>query len=262
MAFYAGASMPMSTWERLQTLARRLRDEPLWLTTSWGSTETAPASTFANWLLDRPGVIGLPLPGVELKFVPNAGKLEMRVRGEHVFPGYRGNEQATREAFDEEGYFRIGDAGLLREERDPLQGVVFDGRVAEDFKLTSGTWVSVGTLRVKVVSALAPFAQDVVLTGHDRSEIGVLVFLTEAARALAPEEVIRHVRRGLCAMKEEGRGSSQTPTRALLLKDSPSAAAGEITDKGYVNQRLVLTRRAAEVDALYATPDDPRVIRS
>ncbi len=261
MLFYAGAGMPMSTWQRLQAVAEKVRSEPLWMTTSWGSTETAPAVTFASWKLDRPGVIGLPLPGVKLKFVPNGGKLEMRVRGDNVFPGYRFNERATQAAFDEEGYYCIGDAGLLLDEADPLQGVVFNGRVAEDFKLTSGTWVSVGTLRIKVVSALAPYAQDVVITGHDRSEIGALIFLTEAGRAVQHDQMAGHVREGLRAMKDEGAGSSQTPTRALLLPDGPSAAAGEITDKGYVNQRLVLSRRAAEVEALYATPADPRVIR-
>jgi feruloyl-CoA synthase len=261
MVFYAGAGMPVSTWNRLEAVAAKVRDEPIWLTTSWGSTETAPAITFAHWRLDRPGVIGLPMPGAEVKFVPNGGKLEMRVRGDNIFPGYRDNEAATRDAFDEEGYYRIGDAGHLLDEADPTQGIVFNGRVAEDFKLTSGTWVSVGTLRVKVVSALAPYAQDVVITGHDRSEIGALVFLTEAGRALPPEEIARVVRDGLRALKEEGAGSSQTPTRALLLPDAPSAAAGEITDKGYVNQRQVLTRRAADVEALYATPADVRVIR-
>ncbi|HSQ73597.1 MAG TPA: feruloyl-CoA synthase [Rubrivivax sp.] len=264
MLFYAGAGMPVSTWQRLQSVAARVRAGsdagPLWMTTSWGSTETAPAVTFAHWQLDRPGVIGLPMPGVSLKFVPNAGKLEMRVRGDNVFPGYRGNEEATRAAFDEEGYYCIGDAGRLLDADDPLQGVVFDGRVAEDFKLTSGTWVSVGTLRIKLVSALAPYAQDVVITGHDRSEIGALIFLTEAGRAVPADEMAGYVREGLLALKEEGAGSSQTPTRALLLPDAPSAAAGEITDKGYVNQRLVLTRRAAEVAALYASPADARVI--
>jgi feruloyl-CoA synthase len=261
MVFYAGAGMPVSTWKRLEAVAAKVHDEPIWLTTSWGSTETAPAITFAHWRLDRPGVIGLPMPGAEVKFVPNGGKLEMRVRGDNIFPGYRNNEAATRDAFDEEGYYRIGDAGHLLDEADPTQGVVFNGRVAEDFKLTSGTWVSVGTLRVKVVSAMAPYAQDVVITGHERSEVGALVFLTEAARALPHAEIAAFVRNGLRALKEEGAGSSQTPTRALLLPDAPNAAAGEITDKGYVNQRQVLTRRAAEVEALYATPADARVIR-
>ena len=261
MAFYAGAGMPLATWQRLQAVAAKVRDEPLWLTTSWGSTETAPAITFVSWQLDKPGVIGIPLPGAQLKFVPNSGKLEMRVKGDHIFPGYRGNPDATREAFDEDGYYRIGDAGFLADENDPAQGVVFNGRVAEDFKLTSGTWVSVGTLRLKVVSALAPYVQDVVVTGHDRSEIGVLVFLTEAGRALPREQITAHVQAGLRALKEEGAGSSQTPARALLLADGPGMAAGEITDKGYVNQRLVLARRSADVEALYAVPTDPRVIR-
>jgi feruloyl-CoA synthase len=260
MVFYAGAGMPVSTWRRLEAVAAKVRSEPVWFTTSWGSTETAPANTFPNWRLDRPGVIGLPMPGVTLKFVPSAGKLEMRVRGAHVFPGYRGNEQATRDAFDDEGYYRIGDAGHLLDASDPLQGVVFDGRVAEDFKLTSGTWVSVGMLRVKVVSALAPYAQDVVVTGHERSEIGLLVFLTDAGRALPAPQIAACVRDALRSLRQEGGGSSQTPTRALLFPDAPNSAAGEITDKGYVNQRLVLTRRVADVHALYATPQDARVI--
>ena len=254
MAFYAGAGMPVTTWQRLQAAASKVRDEPLWLTTSWGSTETAPAVTFVTWRLNTPGVIGLPLAGVSLKFIPNGDKLEMRVRGDHIFPGYRNNEAATRAAFDEEGYYCIGDAGYLQDDADPLQGVVFNGRVAEDFKLTSGTWVSVGTLRLKVVAALTPYAQDVVVTGHDGSEIGVLVFLTEAGRALPTEQMRAHVQQGLRAMKADGGGSSQTPTRALLLADAPSLAAGEVTDKGYVNQRLVLARRAADVAALHAAP--------
>ena len=261
MVFYAGAGMPVSTWRRLEAAAARVRDEPIWLTTSWGATETAPAITFAHWQLDRPGVIGLPMPGIRLKFVPNAGKLEMRVRGDSVFPGYRGNEAATREAFDDDGYYRIGDAGFLLDAADPLQGVVFDGRVAEDFKLGSGTWVSVGTLRVRIVSALAPWAQDVVITGHDRDQIGLLVFLTEAARALPEAEIAGHVRAALQALQAEGAGSSQTPGRALLLPDAPNAAAGEITDKGYVNQRQVLARRAADVQTLHAAPTDARVIQ-
>ncbi|HLL18718.1 MAG TPA: AMP-binding protein, partial [Rubrivivax sp.] len=264
MLFYAGAGMPPSTWQRLEAVAARVREDALWMTTSWGSTETAPAVTFASWRLDRPGVIGLPLPGVSLKFVPvdkdPAGKLEMRVKGDNIFPGYRGDDAATRAAFDEEGYYRIGDAGRLRDPTDPLQGVVFDGRVAEDFKLGSGTWVSVGTLRMKVVSALAPHAQDVVITGHDRGDIGLLVFLTEAARKLSPEVMVQHVRSALQALQAEASGSSQTPVRALLLPDAPNAAAGEITDKGYINQRLVLARRAADVELLYSDVPDDRVI--
>ena len=261
MVFYAGAGMPVATWRRLEAVAARVRSEPVWFTTSWGSTETSPAITFAHWKLDGPGVIGNPMPGAEIKFVPNGGKLELRVRGPNIFPGYRGNESATRAAFDDEGYYCIGDAGYLQDPADPASGIVFNGRVAEDFKLTSGTWVSVGTLRLKVVTALAPHAMDVVVTGHDRNEIGVLVFLTEAARALPADEVAAHIRQALQRLKAEPGGSSQAPTRALVLPDAPSMAAGEITDKGYLNQRLTLQRRAADVEALYAAPADARVIR-
>jgi feruloyl-CoA synthase len=261
MVFYAGAGMPVSTWQRLKAVAQKVRAEPLWMTTSWGSTETAPANTFVHWHIEEPGVIGLPMPGVSLKFVPNGGKLEMRVKGDHIFPGYRNNPEATQAAFDEDGYYCIGDAGYLQSEDNPLQGVVFNGRVAEDFKLTSGTWVSVGTLRVRVVSALAPYAQDVVITGHDRSEIGALVFLSEAGRALPTAELNQKMAQALQHMKAEGGGSSQTPTRLLALADGPNAAEGEITDKGYVNQRMVLARRAADVQALYATPTDARVVK-
>jgi feruloyl-CoA synthase len=261
MVFYSGAGMPQTTWRRLEAVAAAVREEPVWFTTSWGATETAPAITFANWRLDRPGVIGNPMPGAEVKFLPNGGKQEMRIRGPHVFPGYRGNPEATAAAFDEEGFYCIGDAGYPQDATDPASGIVFNGRVAEDFKLTSGTWVSVGTLRLKVVAALAPLAQDVVITGHDRHEIGALVFLNEGARSLPVEELRQRVQSGLRALQAEGGGSSQVPACALVLPDAPSMAAGEITDKGYLNQRLTLQRRAAEVQALYATPTDPRVIR-
>jgi feruloyl-CoA synthase len=250
--FYAGAALPQSTWDRLQALAMHTRGEPVWLTTSWGSTETSPAVTSAHWRLDRAGNIGLPLPGLELKFVPNGEKLELRVRGVSVFPGYRDAPQLTAQAFDAEGYYRIGDAGLLADPHRPELGVVFNGRVAEDFKLTTGTWVSVGTLRVRLVSALAPLAQDVVITGHDRDEVGALIFPTPQALALPADELQTHVAAALHALRAEGGGSSQVPARALVLNEPPSADAGEITDKAYVNQSAVLKRRAAEVAALYA----------
>lgn len=260
MVFYAGAGMPVATWQRLEAVAARVRTEPVWFTTSWGSTETSPAITAAHWQLDRPGVIGLPMPGVDLKFVPNAGKLEMRIRGPHIFPGYRGNDTATREAFDEAGYYRIGDAGYLLDETDPTSGVVFNGRVAEDFKLTTGTWVSVGTLRLALVTALAPLVQDAVITGHDRTEVGALLFLSEAARAEPLGAVKAQLKEKLAAHAAQAGGSSQSPRRLLLLTDAPSMAAGEITDKGYINQRMVLQRRSADVEALYAAESNPRVV--
>ena len=261
MVFYAGAALPQATWERLEAVARRVRPEdPVWFTTSWGSTETSPAITSAHFRLDRAGVIGLPLPGLELKFVPNAQKLELRVRGVTIFPGYRNAPHLTAQAFDDEGYYRIGDAGYLADEARPEAGVVFNGRVAEDFKLTTGTWVSVGTLRIRVVSALAPLAQDVVITGHDRAQACALIFLSPQAKELPPDELRRRIAQALGALQAEGGGSSQAVARALVLAEPPSADAGEITDKGYVNQRAVLQRRATEVEALYAEPGDERVI--
>ena len=258
--FYAGAALPQSLWQRLETVARAVRERPLWFTSAWGATETSPAATEVHWRLERAGCIGLPLPGVELKFVPNGSKLEMRVRGPNVFPGYRNAPELNAQAFDEEGYYLIGDAGKLVDPQDPSQGVAFDGRVAEDFKLTTGTWVNVGTLRLKIVSAMAPHVADVVITGHDREEIGLLVFPTPQAKALAPGQLQEHVRDALRAIAAERAGSSQTPTRAILQDEPPSADAGEITDKGYVNQRAVLARRGGDVQALYAE-DDARVIR-
>jgi len=260
MAFYAGAALPQACWERLEHIARQVRDEPVWFTTSWGSTETAPAVTSAHFKLDRAGCLGLPLPGVELKFVPNGAKLELRVKGVSVFPGYRGAPALTEQAFDEDGFYRIGDAGYLLDAERPEQGIAFNGRVSEDFKLTTGTWVSVGTLRLKLVSALTPIAMDAVITGHDRDEIGALVFVNPAVAASMPAAALREqVQAALTALRAEGGGSSQVPARVLLLADAPDAQAGEITDKGYLNQGCVLARRAADVAALYAGTD-PRVV--
>lgn len=249
--FYAGAALPQSLWARLEAVVAKVRNRPLWFTSSWGATETAPAVTSVHWRIDRAGCIGLPLPGIELKLLPNGGKLEIRVRGPSVFSEYRHAPEVTAKAFDEDGYYCIGDAAKLLDDTRPERGIVFDGRVAEDFKLLSGTWVSVGTLRVRAVTALAPHAADVVITGHEREEIGLLVFPTPQAKALPRAELEAHIRAGLRAMKAEGGGSSQTPTCALILDEPPSVDAGEITDKGYLNQRAVLARRAQAVVELH-----------
>ncbi|MDP9900791.1 feruloyl-CoA synthase [Variovorax ginsengisoli] len=261
LVFYAAAALPSATWERLQRLATQVRSEPLWLTTSWGSTETSPLVTSAHFGLDGPGCIGVPVPGLELKLVKVGEKQEMRVRGVSVFPGYRNAPALTEAAFDEEGFYKIGDAGYLVDPDDPARGVVFDGRVAEDFKLTTGTWVSVGPLRLAVVSALSPFAQDVVITGHDRNEIGLLIFPSAAAVKAPPDVVGEKIRQALGVFQQRGAGSSQAPRRAMLLMEPPNADAGEITDKGYLNQRAVLARRADLVSCLYADDDDALVIR-
>jgi feruloyl-CoA synthase len=262
MVFYAGAALPAATWSRLVAVAAPVRDEPLWLTTSWGATETAPAVTSAHWHLDGAGCIGNPLPGLDLKLVPNGQKRELRVRGVSVFDGYRDAPDLTAAAFDEEGFYMIGDAGYLVDEARPELGVIFDGRVAEDFKLTTGTWVSVGTLRLKLVSAFSPYAQDVVVTGHGRHEIGALIFPSPACAQLSAEALAAKIGAALSALLAEGGGSSQTPVRALILTEAPNADAGEITDKGYVNQRAVLTRRGSEVELLHSEPAHARVIRA
>ena len=252
--FYAGAALPQSLWERLEKVAATVRERPVWFTSAWGSTETSPSITAVHWRIERAGCLGLPLPGAVIKLVPNGAKLELRVKGPNVFTRYRNAPEQTAHAFDSEGFYCIGDAGRLIDQNDPTQGIAFDGRVAEDFKLTTGTWVSVGTLRLRAVTALAPHVADVVVTGHDRAELGLLVFPTPQAKALGRETLQDHVLQGLRALHVGGGGSSQMPTRAMLMDEPPSADAGEITDKGYINQRAVLVCRAQHVEALYGTP--------
>jgi len=238
------------------------------MVSAWGSTETAPLATDCHFQAQRAGNIGVPIPGTELKLVPSGDKLEVRVRGPNVTPGYWKAPEQTAAAFDADGFYCIGDAVKLADPERPECGLFFDGRVAEDFKLTSGTWVSVGTLRLAGIAALAPLAQDIVVTGHGGDEVRFLVFPNVAAcRALSglPERadldaVLNHpqvrdaIAQGLARLKARSSGSSGHATRALLLAEPPSVDHGEITDKGYINQRAVLSRRAAEVAAL----DDDR----
>jgi feruloyl-CoA synthase len=259
MLFYAGAALPQNLWERLEALALAEKQGELAMLSSWGSTETAPSAAAVHYPIERAGVIGLPNPGCELKLLPAAGKLEVRVKGPHVTPGYFRRPDLTAEAFDEEGYYRIGDAMRFADPAKPELGLVFDGRVAEDFKLGTGTWVHVGALRVKLIAAGDPLIQDAVITGHDRNEVGALVFLSAAAKDLAAGEVRARIGAALAALAAEG-GSSTHPVRALILDEPPSIDAGEITDKGYINQRAVLERRAALVEELHAAAASPMVI--
>jgi feruloyl-CoA synthase len=263
--FYAGAALPQNLWERLERRADQF-GKRVAMVSSWGSTETAPMVTSVHFPIDRAGVIGIPAPGCELLMLPNGGKLEMRVRGPNVTPGYFKRPDLSAAAFDADGFYKIGDAGRLADPANPAAGVVFDGRIAEDFKLASGIWVHVGMLRVRAIAALAPVAQDVVIAGHERDEIGFLVFANPAGCAsLCPDlpkdaplatlvsdaRVRACIAAGLRALKAEGGGSSTFATRALLLPDAPSIDANEITDKGYINQRAVLARRADAVAQLH-----------
>jgi len=272
--FYAGAALPQSIWEELERLAVMELGHPVTMLSSWGSTETAPACTDCHFQAVRSGVIGVPVPGTTLKLLPVADKLEVRVKGPNLFPGYWKQPDTTAAAFDEEGFYIIGDAVEFVDPAKPELGLLFDGRVAEDFKLLSGTWVHVGSLRVAGISALSPVAQDIVVTGHDRDEIGFLVFPNVAeCRRIANlgddvpiDQVLGHpvvkerVREGLVRMKREGGGSSTYPTRVLLLAEPPSSEAGEMTEKGYINQRAVRTRRADLVLQLYSDVPDAAVI--
>jgi feruloyl-CoA synthase len=254
MVFYAGAALPQNLWERLEKLAIAEKGGALAMISSWGSTETAPSAAAVHYPIERAGVIGLPNPGCELKLVPAAGKLEVRVKGPNVTPGYYRRDDLTKAAFDEEGYYCIGDAMRFADPAAPEKGLVFDGRVAEDFKLTTGTWVHVGAVRVKLIAAGNPVIQDAVITGHDRNEIGALVFLSPASKDI---DVRARLAQALKDLSKEG-GSSTHPTRLLVMTEPPQIDGNEITDKGYMNQRAVLERRAALVEKLYS--NSPEVI--
>jgi len=256
MVFYAGAALPQNLWERLEKLAIAEKGGALSMISSWGSTETAPSAAAVHYPIERAGVIGLPNPGCELKLVPAAGKLEVRVKGPNVTPGYYRRDDLTKAAFDAEGYYCIGDAMKFADPAAPEKGLVFDGRVAEDFKLSTGTWVHVGAIRVKLIAAGNPLIQDAVITGHDRNEIGAFVFLNPgAAKDLSNEKIKEKLSETLKILAKEG-GSSTHPTRLLVMTEPPQIDGNEITDKGYLNQRAVLERRAALVERLYSNARD------
>lgn len=275
MIFYAGAGMPQSTWDRLEAAAIRARGKRVPILTSLGSTETAPPAVMAHWTSDVTGTVGLPLPGVTAKIVPAGDKLEVRFKGPIITPGYYKDAEKTRAAFDEEGFFKIGDAVKTLVPGDWHSGLVFDGRVAENFKLSTGTWVAAGILRLNLLSATQPLIQDGAVTGHDRDAIGLLAFpawpackaaIGPEAQALAPEAIVRHQRlkaalaEKLRAYNAANPGSSTRVARLLLMTEPPNIDAGEITDKGYLNQRAILARRAALVERLYAARPDEDVV--
>jgi feruloyl-CoA synthase len=263
-AFYAGAALPQNLWDALEDLSIKTTGRAMPMVSAWGSTETSPLATDCHFQAVRSGNIGVPIPGTELKLVPSGDKLEVRVRGPNVTPGYWKASDLTAKAFDEDGFYLIGDAVTFADPERPERGLFFDGRVAEDFKLTSGTWVSVGTLRVAGIAALAPLAQDIVVTGHGGDHVRFLVFPNVAAcrahaglpdsagamEVVGCENVRAAIAQGLAKLKAQGGGSSGHATRALLLAEPASVDGGEITDKGYINQGAVLTRRAAAVAML------------
>ena len=270
MLFYAGASLPRDVWKDLHDMAVEVRGTAPLMNSSWGLTETGPAHMVQHELTDQSGVVGVPMTGGTVKLVPDDGdRWEVRVAGPNIFEAYFQDPQKTAEAFDEEGYFLTGDAMVFVDPDDPNKGMRFDGRISEDFKLMTGIWVRAANMRLELLPALAPLAQDVIITGQARDEVGVLIIPSPAALAahdLADDAGIwrgealeAEITKRLSDFSGEAKGTSNRIRRALILSEPPSMADGEITAKGNLNFRKILMRRSAILDRLYS--DDAAVIR-
>ena len=274
LIFYAAAGLGQKFWDELRDVSLQACGEELLIMTGFGSTETAPFALTTGPEGAFAGMVGFPAPGLEVKLAPVGSKLEARVRGPNITPGYWHDEALTAAAFDEEGFYKLGDAMRFVDPNDPTRGLIFDGRLAEDFKLSTGTWVSVGPLRARILAAAAGLAQDVVITGHDREFAGALVFPNlavcrlvtglpddaAAADVLAHPSVVRGFQDAFGGLARESTGSSTFVARAIVLDQPPSLDAREITDKGSINQKVVLERRAALVEELYAPTPSTRVL--
>ena len=269
---YGGAALGQEIGDRIQAVAARVTGERLPFSSGYGSTETGPSIMNVHWSTERMGLIGLPLPGVVVKLVPVGGKLEVRAKGDTITPGYFGRPDLTAKAFDEEGYYCLGDAAKFVDPQDPAKGFVFDGRVVEDFKLDTGTFVNAGRLRIQAIDAGGGLIQDALVAGQNRAFVAILAWPDLAAcrdlvgEELTAEEIVRHPKvldalaAALTRHNAANRGSSTQIRRALLMAEPPSFDAGEITDKGSINQALALSRRAALVGQLYAEPVGPAVV--
>lgn len=269
---YGGASMGQDIYERIQAVAVRTTGERISLSAGYGATETAPTAANVHWPNDRMGLIGLPLPGNKFKMVPAGEKMELRVKGVNVTPGYYRNPEKTRDAFDEEGFYRLGDAVKFVDPANPELGLAFDGRTAEEFKLSNGTWVSAGTVRVQAVAATGGALSDAVVCGLNQNDITLLGFLNEAwcqrlvGEALPLDQLVRHpkvidhVRAGLQDHNRHHPNASSRIARILLQATPPRADAGEITEKGYINQSRAQDLRKAEIEKLYAVSPVAEVI--
>jgi feruloyl-CoA synthase len=257
---YGGATLSNDVYTRIQALAVAQTGHRVPLTTMYGATETQ-GITVTHWITERVGLVGLPLPGIQLKLAPSGSKFEVRVKGPTVASGYHKDPERTAAAFDEEGFYRLGDAARFVDPDDPAKGLVFDGRVTEDFKLDSGTWVSVGVLRPDLVAACSPYIHDAVICGQDKGFIGALFWpspsglmalVADPGPGTPMEKLVVFLKERLAAFNATAGGSSRRISRFTVMTEPPSIDAGEITDKGYVNQRATLERRAALVEALYA----------
>ena len=273
LVFYAGASLPQEVWSGFEGMALQASGGVPLMTSSWGLTETAPACLMQQEPVDHSGVVGVPMNAVEAKLIPvDDGRFEVRVRGPNITPGYLNAPEKTKAAFDEEGFFITGDAMRFVDAEETNRGLKFDGRISEDFKLLTGTWVRAAGLRLDMLACLAPIAADVVVTGADRSEIGLMIFPDKAALeregyglyaedgALTDPGLLAEIERHLAGRAKKITGSAARVSRAILLAEPPSMPEGEMTAKGNLNFRTVLTRRAALLDRLYRD-DDPAVVR-
>ncbi|MFI4973812.1 MAG: AMP-binding protein [Caulobacterales bacterium] len=258
---YGGAALGQSTADRIQAVALRTVGETISFSSGYGATETGPTATNVHWPNTAMGLIGLPVPGTRVKLAPAGDKLEFRVKGPQVSPGYYRAPDATAAAFDEEGYYRLGDAARLVDPQRPELGMAFDGRLSENFKLSSGTFVTAGALRVAALSATGGAALDAVVCGEGRGSVGLLVFLSEAhCHGMTAQAIRAEIRDGLACFNAAARGAGGRIARVLILADQPHVQSGEITDKGYINQAKARERRAADVERLFASPPDSAVI--
>ena len=264
MIFYAGASLPQDVWRDLEEMATEVRGAVPLMNSSWGLTETGPACLIQHEPTDRSGIVGVPMTGVSVKLVPDDDtRFEVRVKGPNIMTGYHGAPEKTAEAFDEEGYFKTGDAMAFVDPNDMTKGLRFDGRISEDFKLLTGTWVRAAQLRLDALIKLAPLAADVVVTGEGHNEVGLLIVPSaDTAARLTPDngamigtEVHAEIAARLADLAKSAAGSSNRIARALIMAEPPSIADGEITAKGNLNFRKLLTRRADLLDRLYSNTD-------
>jgi feruloyl-CoA synthase len=273
--FYAAAGLSQRFFDELSQMAVQSCGEDILWMTGFGATETAPFALSTGSEGTSAGIVGGPAPGMELKLAQVGSKIEARVRGPNITPGYWRDDVLTKNAFDEEGFYRLGDAMKFVDPSDPAKGLVFDGRLAEDFKLSSGTWVSVGPLRSRILARAGGYAQDVVIAAPDRDFVGALVVpnllmcatlcpdLEKDApvRAIVTDVRVRERFQTLLDdLARESTGSSTFVVRAILLDEPPSIDAREITDKGSLNQKMMLQNRAALVEELYAVVPSPRVL--
>jgi len=267
---YGGASMAQSILDRVQAVAVRTVGERITFAAGYGATETGPTACNIHWLNARSGMVGLPTPGTSVKLVPapgtkdgDGGKFEIRVKGPQVSPGYLDQPEATEQAFDEDGFYRLGDAARLADPDDPAAGLVFDGRLVENFKLASGTFVAAGALRVAAVSAIGGLVSDAVVCGEGQDGVGLMLFLdAKACERLGDGEAVKAaIIEGLARMNASAKGGGGKVQRALILDGAPDAASGELTDKGYINQALARERRPTELARLFAEQPDAGVMR-